>query len=148
MTTINRSALVMHTPDKMYELVNDVTGYPQFLPWCASAEVHERSDTAQLASIEIAKAGMHKRFTTRNRMLPGQSIHLDLVEGPFRHLRGDWSFRPLGAHGCKVLLDIEFEFDSPVLSRVVGPVFSQICGGLVDAFVKRADELYGRNFPS
>lgn len=146
MTTINRSALVMHAPGKMYELVNDVAGYPHFLPWCVSTEVHERSDVLQVASIEIAKAGVRKEFTTRNEMVPGERIQLGLVEGPFRHLHGEWQFRPLGQHGCKVMLDIEFEFESAVLSRVVGPVFSQICAGLVDAFVKRADELYGRNF--
>jgi len=148
MTTIKRSALVMHAPEKMYELVNDVASYPQFLPWCSDARVLQSSPEQMLASIELHKGALRKSFTTRNSLSPGEAIELQLVDGPFRRLHGLWCFVPLGgdqagrAQGCKVALDIEFEFDSALLDRLVGPMFTQICGGLVDAFVARAGQVY------
>ena len=149
MTTIKRSALVMHAPEKMYQLVNDVASYPQFLPWCSDARVLESSAEQMLASIELHKGALRKRFTTRNTLSPGEAIELQLVDGPFRSLHGLWRFVPLGgggaasARGCKVALEIEFEFDNALLGRLVGPLFTQICSGLVDAFVARAEQLYG-----
>lgn len=143
MTTIHKSALVMHTPEEMYKLVNDVEFYPEFLPWCRKSQVLERNSDMQRAEIEIAKGPLNKSFRTRNTMQLGQNIKLALEEGPFSRLQGEWNFLPLGDKGCKITLDLEFEFSSRIMSMTLSPVFSEICKSLVDAFVKRADSVYG-----
>jgi len=142
MTTISRSALVMHLPKQMYDLVNDVEAYPQFLSWCSGVEIVEKSPLTQCATISISVAAINQRFTTRNTMLPGRQIDMALVDGPFSHLDGSWKFEALGDVGCKVLLTIQFDFSSRLISKSLGPIFSGICGSLVDEFCKRADELY------
>ncbi len=144
MTVINRSALVPYSSEQMFQLVDGVEHYPDFLPWCKSTTVHERSGDELCATIEIAKAGIHKSFTTRNHNQKNKLIEMRLVEGPFKHLQGFWRFEALGNGACKVSLAIEFEFSSQLLSLTLGPVFSQICNSLVEAFVQRAREIYGR----
>lgn len=145
MTSIARSALVSHSAEKMYALVDDILSYPKFLPWCKSTAVHKRDVDSVRASIEISKAGINKSFTTVNRLQNGKMIEIRLVEGPFSHLEGYWRFDALSANACKVSLDIEFEFSSKILSMTVGPIFGQICNSLVQAFVKRAQDVYGRS---
>ncbi|MDO6462142.1 type II toxin-antitoxin system RatA family toxin [Granulosicoccaceae sp. 1_MG-2023] len=144
MTRICKSALVMHTPHEMYRLVNEVEHYPGFLPWCRRAEVLERDETTQRATLEMARGPLNKSFTTRNSMIPDAEIHLHLEDGPFDKLEGIWRFVPLGEKGCKVTLDMEFSFSSRMLGAVLNPVFSEICSTLVDAFVKRANQVYKR----
>ena len=143
-TRISKSALVMHTPQAMYRLVNEVEHYPEFLPWCRSGDVLERDETCQRATISIARGPLNKSFTTRNTMVPDEEIRLQLEDGPFSKLEGVWRFEPLGEKGCKVSLDIEFAFSSRMLAAVLNPVFSEICSTLVDAFVKRANQVYKR----
>jgi ribosome-associated toxin RatA of RatAB toxin-antitoxin module len=144
MSSINRSALVPYSSAEMFALVDDIAAYPDFLPGCRRAEVLSRSDDEVRATIELAKGGVEKAFTTCNRIQRNKMIEVRLVEGPFKHLNGFWRFDPLGEHGCKVSLDLEFEFASRVLGLVVGPVFNQIANSLVDSFMKRAVEVYGR----
>lgn len=139
---IKRTALVYYTPEQMYRLVNDVEAYPEFLPWCSRAKRLQGDEHQLTASIEISKGPVRKTFSTRNQMIPGEQITLRLVEGPFKYLEGQWRFQPLGDSACKILLDMRFEFSNRILSATVGPVFSQICGSLVDSFCKRADQLY------
>ncbi|RMG29126.1 MAG: type II toxin-antitoxin system RatA family toxin [Gammaproteobacteria bacterium] len=141
---VHKSAIVPYTPREMYDLVDDIESYPQFLPWCGGARVLERTRDTVRASIEIARGAVHKTFTTLNRVQPGKMIEMRLVEGPFRRLEGFWRFDPLGDSGCKVQLDLEFEFASRMMSMVIGPVFNQIANTLVDAFHQRAVEVYGR----
>jgi ribosome-associated toxin RatA of RatAB toxin-antitoxin module len=143
-TLISRSALVPYTPEEMFALVSDIESYPAFLPWCRHAEIHSQNDGELHATIEMAKAGVHKAFSTRNRLQPGKLIEMHLLEGPFKRLDGFWRFDRLGDEGCKVSLDMQFEFASKVLGAVVGPVFSQIANSLVDAFQKRAVQVYGK----
>ncbi len=144
MTLISRSALVPYTPEEMFALVSDIEAYPAFLPWCRRTEIHSRGDGELRATIEMAKAGVHKAFSTRNRFEPGKLIEMHLLDGPFKRLDGLWRFDALGDEGCKVSLDMQFEFASRTLNAVVGPVFSQIANSLVDAFQKRAVEVYGK----
>lgn len=132
----------MHLPQQMYDLVNDVEAYPQFLSWCSGVEIVKKSAHSQTASIAISVAGVNQRFTTRNTMRPGEQIDMALVDGPFSQLNGRWEFVALGDIGCKVLLNIEFDFSSRLVSKSLGPVFSGICGSLVDEFCQRADQLY------
>jgi len=162
MTVINRSALVPFSATLMFKLVDDIEDYPAFLPWCKSTHIIKReidsdvisaentNSTADLnalntvtASIEIAKAGLNKTFTTRNINTNQNQIEMNLVDGPFKSLHGYWRFTPLDEHACKVTLDIEFDFSNKLLSMTLGPVFSQICNSLVNAFVSRAKDVYG-----
>jgi ribosome-associated toxin RatA of RatAB toxin-antitoxin module len=128
----------------MFTLVEDIEAYPQFLPWCSEARVLERNADEVRATIALSKGGVDKAFTTCNRIQQGKMIEMRLVEGPFRHLEGFWRFAPLGSDGCKVSLDMEFEFASRMLDLVVGPVFSQVANSLVDSFQQRAVEVYGK----
>lgn len=140
---INKSALVPYSPEQMYALVDDITTYSDFLPWCRSAEEHHRTDTEVEASLEIAHSGLHKHFTTRNRLEPHRSIEMSLVKGPFKTLTGIWRFEALGDAGCKVSLDMEFEFSSKLLGMTFGPMFSKIASTLMDSFIERAKVVYG-----
>lgn len=143
MTTIHKSALVPYGAEQMYKLVDDIPAYPQFLPWCGAAEEISRNEDEVQASLDISHSGVHKSFTTRNRLQPGQSIEMQLVEGPFKYLNGVWRFEALGDAGSKVGLDLEFEFSSKLLGMTFGPIFSKIAGSLVDAFIQRAQKIYG-----
>jgi ribosome-associated toxin RatA of RatAB toxin-antitoxin module len=143
MTTIKRSALVSYSARQMFELVNNIEDYPRFLPWCGGSHILNRSDTEVEAKLEIAWKGFHKSFTTRNYLHPYDHIEIKLVKGPFRHLEGRWNFVALHESACKVSVDLEFEFTGSVVDRVFQPIFNHIAGSLVDAFSKRAVEVYG-----
>jgi len=143
MTTVARSALVSHSAEDMFRLVDDVAAYEQFLPWVKrSRELYRDADTVR-AELLFSKGGFEKSFTTQNRIQYGKMIDIRLVEGPFRHLDGYWRFQPLSESACKVSLDLEFEFSNRLLAMAFGRVFTQVAGTLVDSFVRRADALYG-----
>jgi len=144
MTIISKSAMVPYTPAEMFALVDDIESYPGFLPWCSGTQVLERNDDEVRATISLSKSGVNQSFTTCNRIQKNKMIEMRLVEGPFKHLQGYWGFDPLGENGCKVSLDLEFEFAGRVLDMVVGPVFSQVANSLVDSFQKRAVDVYGK----
>lgn len=143
MSEIYKTALVPYSAHSMYDLVNDIESYPQFLPWCKAAKVLSRHEQEIIASIAMGSAGLEKSFTTTNLLQPYQSIEMHLREGPFSHLYGKWEFQQLGEVGCKVALRMEFEISSTILRFSLEPVFSRIVNNLVDAFVKRAGDLYG-----
>jgi ribosome-associated toxin RatA of RatAB toxin-antitoxin module len=143
-TTISKSALVPYTPAEMFALVSDIPAYPDFLPWCSGARVLSSTGDEVRATLELSKGGVHKSFTTLNRHQHNKMIEVRLLEGPFRKLEGYWRFDPLGEHGCKVSLDLEFEFASRVLDLVVGPVFNQAANTLVESFQQRAVSVYGK----
>jgi len=144
MPHIKRSALVHYSPAEMYQLVNNVADYASFLPWCRSSVVKSESDTEMLASVEIAKGVLNKTFTTSNHLFKDHRIELQLVDGPFKKLSGYWQFDPLKTeNACKVNLELEFEFDSGMMSIAAKPIFTQIANSLVDSFCKRAVDVYG-----
>lgn len=143
MHVLKRSALVPHTPKQMFELVNGIDDYPRFLPWCHQSSIISKTDTEIVASLEIAWKGIHKSFTTKNTLTPYNEIRMNLVEGPLKHMEGIWQFHPIDQHGCKVLLDLEFEFMGNITDIIFQPIFQHIANSLVDAFIKRATELYG-----
>lgn len=128
---------------QMYELVNAVRDYPRFLPWCSESHVLSESDQKVIASLEIAWKGMHKRFTTCNRLHPHHAIEISLVDGPMQHLEGRWGFLSLSDDACKVTLDLEFAFSGSIFDKLFQPVFQHIANTLVEAFCKRAVEIYG-----
>ena len=127
----------------MFALVDDIEAYPEFLAWCSDAIVHLCEANIVEATLEFQRAGMRRRFKTRNTSCANQAIDIALSDGPFRHLAGGWRFGELGASGCKVSLDLEFEFDSRVTDALLGPFFEEICNSLVDAFTRRAGKIYG-----
>lgn len=144
MSHIQRSALVHYSPAEMYQLVNNVADYASFLPWCRSSTVISETETEMLASVEIAKSVLNKTFTTKNSLEKDKRIALQLVDGPFKKLNGHWQFDTLKTdNACKVSLDLEFEFDSAMMSIAAKPIFTQIANSLVDSFCKRAVDVYG-----
>lgn len=143
MNTLKRNALVPYSARQMFELVDNIADYPRFLPWCQSSEIISRTDKEVVASLEVTWKGMHKSFSTRNRLTPYNRIEIDLVKGPLQHLEGIWQFHALDEKACKVELDMEFEFTGNFIDRFFQPVFQHIANTLVDAFCKRAVELYG-----
>lgn len=143
MTIISKSALVTHSPEKMFKLVDDIEAYSEFLPWCGKATEISRDEKNVEASLFISHSGLNKEFTTQNKNTAFEKIEMHLVNGPFKNLDGVWLFEPLGESACKVSLNLDFEFSSKIISITLGPVFSKIANSLVDAFIKRADNIYG-----
>jgi ribosome-associated toxin RatA of RatAB toxin-antitoxin module len=139
---IRRSALMPYPVQFMYEIVNDVDSYPEFLPWCGGVKVHQLDNTSMEASILMRGAGLNHWFKTRNTMLPGQSIEMELVEGPFSKLEGLWSFTPIDSDGCKIELMLQFEMKQGLASTLIAPAFSRIANTLVDSFCDRARDQY------
>lgn len=143
MPTIERTELVVHTAAQMYDLVNDVEKYPEFLPWCSDSQILEQDEDTIHASVTVAGAGLHKTFTTLNRLQKHKMIEIRLVDGPFHHLEGFWLFEPLEEGGSSITVDMEFEFSGSLLDFAFGPIFHQVSSSMVDAFCQRADSLYG-----
>ena len=125
-------------------LVDDVESYPKFLPWCNDAEVHNRTEDTVEATLELHKGSVSNHFTTLNTRHEFDKIDLALIGGPFRHLAGGWRFADLGEDGCKVALELDFEFESMFVDMIFGAFFEETCGSLVDSFTKRAQDVFGR----
>ncbi len=143
MSEINRHALMPYPAALMYEIVNDVEAYPEFLPWCGDVIIHEQTETVMEASIQMKKAGLNHWFRTRNQLTPGSEIRVNLVKGPFRKLQGSWSFTELDEQACRISLSLQFEVVSGVVGMVLAPAFSQIANTMVDSFCQRAQQVYG-----
>ena len=142
-TRIQRSALLPYPARALYDLVNDVASYPQFLPWCSAAEVLESNDHLMRATLKVGRAGISQQFTTRNALVPGESITMKLEQGPFSALHGVWQFQALSDKACKITLDLSFEYSGALVKATLGPLFNQAATTMVDAFCKRAKQLYG-----
>ena len=142
MTAIRRSAIVPHSAQQMYELVADIPSYPEFLPWCGGAHILKREDDEMIASIDIAYHGLHRSFTTRNLLQNGKMMEIRLLDGPFSHLEGFWTFGALDEHASRIALDLEFEVANRLVGFALTPVFTNIANQLVDSFHRRADQLY------
>lgn len=142
MHTVERSVIVPYTPAQMFDLVSNVAKYPEFMPWCGGAEVLSENESGMTASIMIRIARISQSFTTRNTHDYPNRIQLELVDGPFSNLTGDWKFSPLGEDGCKIDFVMQYEFSSRALEVVVGPIFNRIATSFIDSFTERANELY------
>jgi ribosome-associated toxin RatA of RatAB toxin-antitoxin module len=148
MKHVRRSVLLWYSPREMYTLVTGIPAYPQFLPWCDRAEVLQADSDSVTARLSLAYMGVRHAFTTRNQHVADRSVTVSLVDGPFSVLEGNWIFQPLGRPGteeqaCKIEFDLRYTFASAALERVVSPVFDRVANTLVDAFVRRAEEVYG-----
>ena len=129
----------------MFALVADIESYPSFLPWCRNTVVQQRDGNTVDATLELERGRLSKSFTTRNTLQQDQSIGLSLIGGPFKHLSGGWSFQQLGDSGCKVALELEFEFENTLTDMVFGSFFEDTCNSLVDSFTRRASDVYGES---
>jgi ribosome-associated toxin RatA of RatAB toxin-antitoxin module len=143
MPIVQRSAIVPYTAEEMYQLVNRIEEYPIFIPWCHRAEVHSRNEDEIRATLHFEAAGISKSFTTCNRLQKNKMIEIGMIEGPFRNLKGFWRFETLAEAQCLIKLDLEFELASKLFGFAFGSVFNQVANTLVDAFSKRAQEVYG-----
>ena len=146
MKTVQKSVLIWYSAQEMFDLITGVEQYPQFLPWCDQTKVLEREENGMTAEIGIAFAGLHQKFVTHNTHVPGREVHVKLVSGPFSNLDGHWTFTPVGENGeraCRIDLELQYGFQNLALAALVGPVFDKIASTMVDAFVKRAEQVYG-----
>lgn len=146
MKHVHKSVLIWYSAVEMFDLVTNVARYPEFLPWCDHAKVIEETAAGMTAEVGIAFSGIRQTFTTRNAHVAGREVGMELLDGPFSRLDGRWSFVPLGddrQRACRVELDLHYGFDRAALGTLVGPVFDKIAASLVDAFVKRAEQVYG-----
>lgn len=143
MKKITRTALLPYSAKLIYDLVNDVESYPEFLPWCGNAEVIESSDQQMVAGVTISKMGLNQTFVTRNQLTEPSEINMTLVKGPFSHLVGTWGFKALSDDACKIEFEVEFEVSSSLLSAAISTVFEQIASTFVQSFCERAKVVYG-----
>lgn len=143
MPIISRKEIVSYTTEQMYTLVNDISAYPEFLPWCIESTVHHQDEDEIKASLVISGAGLHKSFTTHNRLQKNKMIEMRLIDGPFKHLEGFWRFDYTPEQQCQISFDLEFEF-AGLFGFALGPVFQHMTSTLIDSFCKRAETVYGK----
>jgi ribosome-associated toxin RatA of RatAB toxin-antitoxin module len=144
MKRIVRSAIVEHSAEEMFALVDDIESYPRFLPWCTAAKVEERTPAGARATLTVGMRGLRQSFTTQNELRPGEAMEMRLVKGPFRRFAASWRFKPLSAEACRVEFSLEYEMAGP-LARILEPLFDRIADTMVDSFTRRAGELYGKS---
>jgi ribosome-associated toxin RatA of RatAB toxin-antitoxin module len=142
MNKVEKTVLVMHSAEEMFNLVDAVEGYPNFLPWCGGVDLHERTDTSTSATLHINYHGIKQKFTTINRKLFPTNMDIALKDGPFKHLEGDWRFIELREDACKIEFRLNYEFANGFLEKLIAPVFNHIATTFVDRFVMQADQIY------
>lgn len=138
---MSRTSLVARPPGVVYQVVDDIERYPQFVPGCTAANVLERDERQVVARLAVHRGLLHTHFTTRNRLDPGRSVHMQLVEGPFKVLEGSWHFSPVASNGCRIDFKLRFQFSNPLKSALFEPLFEEAQAALVRAFVARAQSL-------
>lgn len=143
MPSISRSALVMFNVEQMYQLINDIVAYPQFIPDCGDSKIISQDQHEMIAGLLVAKGGLKKWFTTKNTLISNNQINMTLVDGPFKKLIGSWQLTALSEEACKISLHLEYEFSSKVFDLAFGRVFNGIANNMVQAFTQRAKDVYG-----
>jgi ribosome-associated toxin RatA of RatAB toxin-antitoxin module len=144
MAQVNKSVLLEYSAPQMFALVDRIEDYPLFMPWCSRTELKFRNAETTVGTLFIDFKAVKSHFTTSNRKSNSESMEISLVDGPFRRLDGSWRFRPLDDQACKVEFALNYEFSSRLFEKLIGPVFSHVTGSFVDAFVKRARQVYGQ----
>lgn len=142
MPTFSQSALVPYSAAQMYQLVNQYERYPEFVPGCIAGQTLSRAAHQLTAELVISKAGIRHAFTTHNTMLENRSIKMNLVEGPFKTLFGEWQFIELDEYSSRISLDLTFEFSNPLVASVFGKIFQHLTAQMINAFKQRAKEIY------
>lgn len=145
MAEVRKSVLIEYSAGQMFQLVDQVEEYPQFLPWCGGSELIHRDDTRTVARLHIDYHGIRADFSTENDKQAPHSMKIRLRHGPFSHLDGAWQFRPLGESACKIEFQLRYAFSSRLLEKAVGPIFHHIANTFVDSFVRRAVQVFPQN---
>jgi len=145
MPVISRSALVMHSVEDMYCLINDVNNYAKFLPDCSDSKIIAQDESSMTAALLVSKGGLKKWFTTENTLINNKAIMMTLVDGPFKKLVGGWLLTPLSEEACKIELNLDYEFSSKMFDLAFGRVFNHLANNMVQAFTSRAKEVYGNH---
>lgn len=143
MAVVEKTVLIERTPAQMFDLVDRVEEYPQFLPWCGGTELHERTDTRTVATLHINYHGLKSHFSTENDKEAPSWMSIRLRDGPLKQMDGLWRFIPLGDSACKIEFRLHYEFSNKLLEKALGPVFNHIANTFVESFVKRANQRYG-----
>ena len=143
MADVYQTVLVPHSAERMLRLVDEAERYSEFLPWCGGTDLKWRDESCTVATLHIDYHGIKQNFTTENAKQFPTFMDIKLVDGPFRHLEGVWNFTPLAADACKVEFRLHYEFSTTLLEKIIAPVFSHIADTFVDAFVERAEKVYG-----
>ncbi|RTL58023.1 MAG: type II toxin-antitoxin system RatA family toxin [Rhodocyclaceae bacterium] len=143
MAVVEKTVLIERTPAQMFDLVDRVEEYPQFLPWCGGTELHERTDTCTVATLHINYHGLKSHFSTENEKEAPSWMSIRLRDGPLKQMDGLWRFIPLGDSACKIEFRLHYEFSNKLLEKALGPVFNHIANTFVESFVKRANQRYG-----
>lgn len=143
MAMVEKSVLIERSAQKMFALVDNVEDYPRFLPWCSKTHVEFRDEKKTIATLHISYLTVKSHFTTENEKVIPVRMSIRLVDGPFRRLEGSWLFKPLAENACRIDFQLSYDFSSKIFEKIIGPVFSQITNTFVDAFIRRADEVYG-----
>ena len=139
MAQVEKTVLVSHSAERMFNLVDQVEDYPRFLPWCGGVELHRRDDQVTEATLHIDYHGIKQKFTTENHKTFPTAMEINLKNGPFKHLEGFWRFTPLAEDACKVQFRLQYEFSSTILEKLIAPVFNHIANTFVEAFVQQAE---------
>jgi ribosome-associated toxin RatA of RatAB toxin-antitoxin module len=137
MRELVRTAVVMSGVDAAWALVNDIESYPDFIPGCSSAEILERAAGTLVARLGVRRGALSTHFTTRNLQYPPHQVHMQLVDGPFKVLQGDWLLKPLGEQGCQIELRLRYEFSNPIKAALLQPLLAETADQMVRAFVRR-----------
>jgi ribosome-associated toxin RatA of RatAB toxin-antitoxin module len=144
MAIINKSLLVPYTAQQMYDLINNIEAYPEFLPWCKSATVHSRAVTELSATLGLSKGPLNYNITTVNTMRPHSEVHMSYAAGPFKSCAGSWKFLEHHTQQCQIIFNFAYEFTNRLAGLAIEPIFYPITNTLVDAFYQRAIKIYGK----
>jgi ribosome-associated toxin RatA of RatAB toxin-antitoxin module len=142
MIRFKKTLLAPYSAQQLFQLVDDVRRYPEFLPWCAAIHVIEEHNHSLIAQLDIKYLGLKQSFSTINTSYPNTRLTMQLKQGLFKYLIGEWIFTPIDEHSCQIIFSIEYDFENKILQKLVGPVFDMITKTLVDAFIQRAQVLY------
>ena len=139
MHRVRKNAIVFHSKNKMFRLVDLIENYPKFLPWCGSTKIIERNNNKTIASIEINYKGIKQTFTTENTKKINDKMIIKLINGPFKSLSGEWLFKEMAKDICEIELKLEYEFSNIILEKLISPVFNIIANTFIDEFIKEAN---------
>ena len=140
MHRVRKNAIVFHSKNKMFRLVDLIENYPKFLPWCGSTKIIERNNNKTIASIEINYKGIKQTFTTENTKKINDKMIIKLINGPFKSLSGEWLFKELEKDSCQIELKLEYQFNNIILEKLISPVFNMIANTFIDEFIKEANK--------
>ncbi|MEC8077706.1 MAG: type II toxin-antitoxin system RatA family toxin [Pseudomonadota bacterium] len=125
----------------IFNLINDVENYPNYLPWCTSTKVDRKSESLLIGEIFISKSFIKWNFSTKNKIEKNKSIRLELVDGPFDSLDGQWLFSTIDEHNTKVSLEISYKFKSSIIELSIEPIFTSIMNSILESFIQEAFKL-------